>query len=260
MPIGAITGYIDVAQVVLYVFWGCFAALIYYLLSEGKREGYPLESDRTRRTDRMVVQGYPRVPKAKVYRLADGREVHAPGAVPDTRELKAEPVAAWPGAPFRPTGDPMLAEVGPGAWAERAEVPDATFDGQPRLVPLRADPDYQVAAEDPNPVGMPVIAGDGVEAGTIAEVWIDRAESVIRYYEVVLPGDPARVVMLPAGFARVDRSARAVHVRSIFAARFAQVPQLAARDVITLREEERVMAFYGAGTLYATPRREESIF
>ena len=53
MGTGAITGYIDVAQIALYVFWGFFAALIYYLHQEDKREGYPLESDRS---DRVVVQ------------------------------------------------------------------------------------------------------------------------------------------------------------------------------------------------------------
>ena len=44
---GAITQYIDVAQIVLYVFWFFFAGLIWYLRREDKREGYPLESDRS---------------------------------------------------------------------------------------------------------------------------------------------------------------------------------------------------------------------
>ena len=37
------TSYIDVAQVVLYGFWIFFAALIFYLRTEDKREGYPLQ-------------------------------------------------------------------------------------------------------------------------------------------------------------------------------------------------------------------------
>jgi hypothetical protein len=56
METGAITSYIDVAQVVLYAFWIFFAGLIYYLHQEDKREGYPLLSDRS---DRVVVQGFP---------------------------------------------------------------------------------------------------------------------------------------------------------------------------------------------------------
>ena len=54
MEKGAITGYIDVAQLTLYAFWLFFAGLIYYLLRENKREGYPLVSDRSKH---ITVQG-----------------------------------------------------------------------------------------------------------------------------------------------------------------------------------------------------------
>ncbi|MGL6181385.1 MAG: photosynthetic reaction center subunit H, partial [Aestuariivirga sp.] len=43
----AITQYIDVAQIVLYLFWAFLAALIFYVRREDKREGYPLESERS---------------------------------------------------------------------------------------------------------------------------------------------------------------------------------------------------------------------
>jgi photosynthetic reaction center H subunit len=39
-----ITESIDVAQVVLYVFWVFFFSLIFWLRREDRREGYPLES------------------------------------------------------------------------------------------------------------------------------------------------------------------------------------------------------------------------
>ena len=39
MGTGAITQYVDVAQIVLYMFWLFFAGLIYYLLRENHREG-----------------------------------------------------------------------------------------------------------------------------------------------------------------------------------------------------------------------------
>ena len=82
MQTGAITPYIDVAQLVLYAFWIFFAGLIVYLLSENKREGYPLESDRSERAPRVSVQGFPRVPDPKTYLLRDGREVKAPRPKP----------------------------------------------------------------------------------------------------------------------------------------------------------------------------------
>jgi len=42
--VGNITGYVDLAQILLYVFWIFFAGLIYYLAMENHREGYPMES------------------------------------------------------------------------------------------------------------------------------------------------------------------------------------------------------------------------
>ena len=72
MQTGAITPYIDVAQLVLYAFWIFFAGLIVYLLRENKREGYPLESDRSDRAPRVSVQGFPGVPDPKTFLLRDG--------------------------------------------------------------------------------------------------------------------------------------------------------------------------------------------
>jgi len=45
MPTGALTGYVDVAQVVLYAFFLFFAGLVFYLRREDRREGYPLEDE-----------------------------------------------------------------------------------------------------------------------------------------------------------------------------------------------------------------------
>ena len=43
MGTGAITEYMDVAQIVLYAFWILFFILVGYLHREGKREGWPLQ-------------------------------------------------------------------------------------------------------------------------------------------------------------------------------------------------------------------------
>ena len=69
MATGAITGYIDVAQLVLYAFWIFFAGLILYLRREDKREGYPLESERSAH---ITVQGFPAIPSPKTFKLAGG--------------------------------------------------------------------------------------------------------------------------------------------------------------------------------------------
>jgi photosynthetic reaction center H subunit len=62
MHTGAITDYMDVAQMTLYVFWLFFAALVIYLRREDKREGYPLESSRSRQ---IRIEGWPPLPKPK---------------------------------------------------------------------------------------------------------------------------------------------------------------------------------------------------
>ena len=89
MNTGAVTGYFDVAQIILYAFWIFFAGLIIYLRREDKREGYPLESDRS--GGRVNVQGFPAIPPAKTFRLADGSEVHVPAdAVGSRHDLDYE--------------------------------------------------------------------------------------------------------------------------------------------------------------------------
>jgi photosynthetic reaction center H subunit len=64
-------------------------------------------------------------------------------------------------------------------------------------------------------------------------------------------------VLLPANFSRVDRNRGEVRVQSILASQFADVPGIKNPDQITLLEEDKVCAYYGGGTLYATPGRAE---
>ncbi|MBP8290924.1 MAG: photosynthetic reaction center subunit H, partial [Chromatiaceae bacterium] len=63
MYTGALTSHLDVAQIVLYAFWLFFAGLIIYLRREDKREGYPLESDRSQ----IKVVGFPSMPEPKTF-------------------------------------------------------------------------------------------------------------------------------------------------------------------------------------------------
>jgi len=259
MGTGSITSYIDVAQIALYAFWVFFAGLIYYLHREDKREGYPLESDRSDRSGgRVTVQGFPAVPKPKAFHLRDGRVVMAPNFRGSKQPLGGTPSAGHLGAPLEPTGDPMLAAVGPGSYADRADIADTTVDGELRIVPLRAAPGFVVAHRDPDPRGLPVVGADGAVAGTVSELWVDRAEVLFRYLEVDVPakGGPRRV-LLPINFARIGD--RKVSVRSILAAQFAQVPGTRNPDAVTLLEEDKIMGYYGGGTLYATPERQEPL-
>jgi photosynthetic reaction center H subunit len=250
MPIGAITGYIDVAQIVLYLFWFFFFGLIYYLRREDKREGYPLESDRS---GSVTVQGFPPMPKPKVFTLRQGRTYSAPPGNVDRREVRAVPIGPWPGAPLEPTGDPMIDAVGPASYSERDDAPELTAEGDNRIAPLRVASNFHVAPQDPDPRGMEVIAADGLVAGVVQDLWVDRSEPSLRYYEVQLEG--GRRVLLPYAFARVDARRSRVCVAAIRARHFATVPALRNPDQVTSREEDRITAYYGGGHLYADPSR-----
>jgi photosynthetic reaction center H subunit len=249
MESGAITSYIDVAQVTLYVFWVFLAGLIFYLHREDKREGYPLESDRS---GHVRVVGWPDLPPPKTFKLAHGGVYRAPHNIVDTREINAKPVGNWPGAPLQPLGDPMRDGVGPAAWANRQDAPELTIDGHPNIVPMRVAGDFWIAAGDADPRGMTVYGADKAAAGTVRDVWVDRAEPQIRYLEVEAGG---RTVLLPIHFARINSRRRTINVHAILASQFDGVPGIASPDQVTKLEEDKITAYYGGGKLYAEPKR-----
>lgn len=181
----------------------------------------------------------------------------------DTYPIRAVPADAYNGSPIIPTGDPMRDALGPAAYANRHDVPDRTVHGAAKIVPMRVAPGYFIEPRDPDPRGLPVRACDGVVAGTIVEVWVDRAEPQARYYEVRLAASP-RHVLLPVAFVqwpnfgwfgRMDH----VKVKSITAAQFAYVPGVRRDNQITLLEEDRIMAYYAGGHLYARASRAEPL-
>jgi len=258
---GAITSYFDVAQIVLYAFWIFFAGLIIYLRREDKREGYPLESDRPH----VKVVGFPGLPQPKSFVLPHGGGTRSVPRIEAREAVNATPVAAWPGAPLAPNGDPMLAGVGPGSYAKRPQVPDLTFDGVPRIVPMRVATEFTVASQDVDPRGLPVVGADGELGGTVKDIWVDLSEPQIRYLELELASneinpqpEPPRI-LLPMNFARVSRKEGRIKVASILGRHFADVPRLANPDQITLAEEDMICAYYAAGTLYANSTRSEPL-
>jgi photosynthetic reaction center H subunit len=252
METGAITQYVDVAQLVLYAFWAFFFGLIYYLVREGHREGYPMETDGH---SRGTITGWP-VPAPKTYTLFDGSKV----VVPDPNKLEpsysSEPNHPWIGAPLVPVGNPLLAGVGPGAYAQRADVPEPDEHGKPKMVPLRLAAGFGIARQDRDPRGLPVIGADGVTGAVVKDLWVDRMEMAFRFLEVEVPG-AARTVLIPMPFARIGRDS--VKVEAVLGAQIAQAPVTRHAEQVTMLEDEKISAFYGAGTLYATAERSEPL-
>jgi photosynthetic reaction center H subunit len=249
--------YLDVAQVTLYVFWIFFGCLIYYLRREDKREGYPLDSTAL---GGGVVHGFPRMPDPKTYLLRDGHTATLPNHKNDRRDAPVAPVAPWPGAPMGPTGNPMLDGVGPGSYADREDVPELNIDNVPCIVPMRLAEGTYLEARDPDPRGMKVMGADSEPGGVVTEVWVDRAEALIRYLEVeVTTSAGAKRVLLPLPFAKIDGRRGRVWVHAILGSQFADVPATKSPDQVTKFEEDRIVGYYGAGTLYATPARQEPL-
>ncbi len=256
MPPASFTGTFDVAELAFYAFVLFFLGLVFYLRREDKREGYPLETER--RDGRVTVQGFPLPPKPKKFKL-----YHEPQELLERRERDLTgilaPAEGWPGAPFVPLGDPMQDGVGSASYAQRSDVPDVTFDDQgPKIVPLRVANGYYLAPQDPDPRGMEVVGADGIVAGTVSDVWIDRSETFIRFLEVdVAPfqGVPQRHVLVPTQLIRIDVKNRRVTVKSALARQIAAAPMVKNPDQITLLEEDRIAGYFAGGHLYATPKR-----
>ena len=105
-----------------------------------------------------------------------------------------------------------------------------------------------------DPRGLPVVAGDGAIVGKVTDMWIDEPEQLVRYLELEIDaeyGGGSRLV--PITFTRIWGNR--VKIRSIFGEHFAGVPQIASPQQITKLEEDKVSAYYGGGTLYASQAR-----
>ena len=164
-----------------------------------------------------------------------------------------------PGFPTASAPDPMTAGIGAAAWADRADRPDLTLSGEPKIQPMSILPGFSIASRDPDPRGMAVYGGRGERVGVVDDIWVDRSEPQVRYYQIGLDDGPPSV-LLPAGFAKIRKAKRRIDVNAIFAAHFAGVPRTKAPDQITLQEEDRIVAYYAGGTRFAEPARSEPLF
>jgi photosynthetic reaction center H subunit len=251
-----LVGGLDIAELTFFAFFLFFLGLVWYLRGEDRREGYPTEDDL------QGIEGSDNDPlffkPAKTFKLPHGLgDVTTPTA--NDRDAMPTNVLArgWSGEPLDVVGDKLTSGLGPASISHRADRPDLDMHGEPRIVPIRLiHHAVGVHANDVDPRGLPVFGLDGGKAGTIKELWMDRSESALRYLEVDLDGG-AGSVLLPMTMAEVSR--RGVISDAITGAQFASVPRTKSADQVTLLEEEKITAYFGAGYLWATPERAEPL-
>lgn len=258
--------HIDIALVVLYAFWIFFFALIFYLRREDRREGYPLEVEVTGKTQTDSALW---VPKPKIWSLPGGERKQAPQAETNEPEFHGRRISRLDGAPYEPVGDPLANGFGPAAYALRDDVPDMTGYGDIKIVPLRVFEEMDVLSGDVDPRGLSVYARDGEVVGTISDLWVDRSESMIRYYEIELAttgqssddeddGSAAgsRRVLSPYAMTTLvfgnvfSRAKPYARISSLDADQFADIPLTASSDQITRLEEDRISAFFAGGQFF----------
>lgn len=244
-------GDFDLASAAIWGFWIFFAGLVYYLQTENQREGYPLRDD----DDGVPAnESLLPAPKPKTFILRDGRgELTVPSIEYETSKMRTDvalaPTAASTGSPWVPTGDPMIDGVGPAAWAPRRDAPELDAHGHAKIQPMSTLPDFHVSAGR-DPRGKVVMGGDGEIIGRIIDMWVDVPEHMVRFLTVDLnPEGTGKTRLIPINMCKIGTDR--VVVRSLHAHNWEGVPTIKSAEQVTVLEEDKIMAYYAGGTMYA---------
>jgi hypothetical protein len=101
-------------------------------------------------------------------------------------------------------------------------------DDLDRVVPLDELDDFRIARDDPDPRGWEVVAADGRKIGEVDELLIDTGAMKVRYLDVDMDDEvsaqPDRHVLVPIGYARLDRDHDRVIVDQLSSADLASIP------------------------------------
>ena len=245
-----VVGNLDVAILCVIAFVSFFLGLIVYLRREDKREGYPVEvAGMFGRS--QSSQGFPAMPRPKLF-----YRPHNEGVAQAPRAEAPEPVR--PGQrlppmslPLDPGPDPLEEGIGAAAFTRnRAEKPDLDVNGEPKLISLNDNPEYYIPDGDPDPRGWVLVSADEKTVGIVHDLWFNRAEFFLRYYEVSIDGAEGRR-LVPAFFAEALTRDRAVRATTLIADDLRRSPIRADDSCITMREEDRLNGFYAGGLRFS---------
>ncbi len=247
-------GNFDLASLAIWLFWGFFALLVYYLQTENMREGYPLETE-----DGLPAanQGPFPVPKPKTFRMPHGRsDVTVPSAANEAEHrrsgLALARTATSEGFPHAPTGNAMADGVGPASWAPRRDEPELDGHGHNKIVPMAYADGFTVSAGR-DPRGLPVQAGDLEVVGRISDMWVDAPEQLVRYLEVDLNSGGKRLVPMTMVKIWPDR----VRINAITSDSFAGIPMTRSSTEVTKLEEDKISGYVAGGWMYDADKRKK---
>lgn len=102
-------------------------------------------------------------------------------------------------------------------------------DDMDRVVPLDQLDDFKVASGDPDVRGWEVRAADGRRIGEVDELLVDTAAMKVRYLDVgvddgLVAGERDRHVLVPIGYARLERDHDCVVVEQLSSADLRAIP------------------------------------
>ncbi|MEM6819469.1 MAG: photosynthetic reaction center subunit H [Pseudomonadota bacterium] len=252
-----LVGSIDLVEILFTLFWLFFFGLVFYIQREGRREGFPVMHENPDGSVRLgpnpdVVEN------KKVFLPQHGGESAVPRPInmDFDANIAAKPAGRFPGAPYVPTGDPLVDGVGPAAWSEREDKPDLCYNGDPRIVPMRNNPTFHIDSRDTDPRGKSVITADGKSVGSVTDCWIDLPEPMIVYLEVALDESVGTGnVLVPFAFVDISKKRDTILVEAVMAEQFARAPRTKDSETVTLLEEDKIQGYFGGGKLLATPER-----
>lgn len=248
-------GNFDLASLAIWMFWIFFAGLVYYLQTENMREGYPLRDDSD---DVPANESLLPIPSPKTFHLRDGKgELTVPSMEYENSKMRTDLALAQSspstGSPWVPTGDPMLDGVGPAAWSPRRDEPELDAHGHVKIKPMADLPDFKVSAGR-DPRNKPVVGGDGEIIGRCTDMWVDIPEALVRFLQVDLnPEGTGKMRLIPMTMSKIGTDR--VVVQSLHAHNWEGVPKTKSTEQVTLLEEDKIMAYYAGGTMYAGPKK-----
>ena len=90
-------------------------------------------------------------------------------------------------------------------------------------------------------------------AGTVADLWIDTPEHLIRYLEVDVGG--GKRALFPFALAVVEGDSREIKVQSLMSHQFANAPGLSDPNQVTRLEEEKIYGYLDATVSWRKKRK-----